>query len=193
MGDRRPRIYEIARHRTPALPQTLKSRRHMERNAGIEEDKPEPTGAAGMWGTGTYHGGAVLDGLLGVEGAVLPGDALADHAGALVHEHRRRRRGRGRRREAPRVEEAGGRGSQQLGRAAGGGGHGGWLVVAAAGGGGGACPFSPLDSISFGVFGRVRSSSVFVYFSGVSSRSILAGEVGWSNFPPRPLYLSLLS
>lgn len=105
MGDRRPRIYEIARHRTPALPQTLKSRRHMERNAGIEEDKPEPTGAAGMWGTGTYHGGAVLDGLLGVEGAVLPGDALADHAGALVHEHRRRRRGRGRRREAPRVEE----------------------------------------------------------------------------------------
>lgn len=164
----------------------------MERNAGIEEDKPEPTGAAGMWGTGTYHGGAVLDGLLGVEGAVLPGDALADHAGALVHEHRRRRRGAAAAAK-PRAWRRGGRGSQQLGRAAGGGGHGGWLVVAAAGGGGGACPFSPLDSISFGVFGRVRSSSVFVYFSGVSSRSILAGEVGWSNFPPRPLYLSLLS
>lgn len=112
-------------------------------------------GSTFLRGNPTYHGGAVLDGLLGVEGAVLPGDALADHAGALVHEHRRRRRGRGRRREAPRVEEAGGRGSQQLGRAAGGGGHGGWLVVAAAGGGGGACPFSPLDSISFGVFGRV--------------------------------------
>jgi hypothetical protein len=44
------------------------------------------------WAGGTYHVGAILDGLLGVEGVVLPGDALADHAGALVDEHRWRRR-----------------------------------------------------------------------------------------------------
>lgn len=36
-----------------------------------------------------HHLGAILDGLLGVEGAVLPGDALANDAAVLVHEHRR--------------------------------------------------------------------------------------------------------
>jgi hypothetical protein len=80
-----------------------------------------------------YHVGAVLDGLLGVEGAVLPRDALADHTGALVDEDRRRGRRGGCRGEAPPEEEAGGRGPQQLRRAAGGGGHGG------RGAGGGAC------------------------------------------------------
>lgn len=79
----------------------------------------------------THHVGAILDSLLGVEGAVLPGDALADHAGALVDEHRRRRRGGRGRGEAPRVEEAGGGGPQQVRRAAGGG-HGAVLETAAA-------------------------------------------------------------
>lgn len=116
---------------------------------------------------GTYHVGAVLDGLLGVEGAVLPGDALADHAGALVDEHRRRGRGGGGR-VATRVEEAGGGGAQHLGRAAGGGGHGDVLawrrrVLLSF--------FSPLDSISFG------ARSTFLSFLG--SRDPFLQEKLW--------------
>jgi len=111
----------------------------------------------------THHVGAVLDGLLGVEGAILPRDALADHAGALVDENRWRGRGGSRRGEAPRVEEAGGGGPQQLRRAAGGGGgHGGRGAAAAR-----ALPpfsfFLPLlDSISFGFLGWCPSPS-FVF------------------------------
>lgn len=41
-----------------------------------------------------YHLGAVLNGLLGVEGAILPGDALANDAGVLVDEDSGRRRRR---------------------------------------------------------------------------------------------------
>ena len=37
------------------------------------------------------HFGAVFDGLFGVEGAVLSGDALADDTSVLVHENCRRR------------------------------------------------------------------------------------------------------
>jgi hypothetical protein len=93
---------------------------------GSKEAPERDGGGAG----GTHHVGAVFDGLLGVKGAVLPGDALADHAGALVDEHRRRRSGGRGCGEAPRVEEARGGGPQQVRRAARGG-HGAVLQAAA--------------------------------------------------------------
>ena len=40
----------------------------------------------------SYHLGAILYGLLGVEGAVLACDPLADHPRVLIDEHGRRRR-----------------------------------------------------------------------------------------------------
>jgi hypothetical protein len=102
-----------------------------------------------------------------VEGAVLPGDALADHAGALVDEHRRRRRGS--RGEAPRLEEAGSGGPNQVRRAASGG-HGAELEAAAA------APFPPHPTL-FDLF-QVLGCLCFPYFVFGLLRSILAGEVG---------------
>jgi hypothetical protein len=129
-GDRRPRTHEIAQHE---LCQHLESR-GTGRSTRIEPLRGTSKGdKRGVAVARAYHVGAVLDGLLGVEGAVLPRDALADHTGALVDEDRRRGRRGGCRGEAPPEEEAGGRGPQQLRRAAGGGGHGG------RGAGGGAC------------------------------------------------------
>ena len=138
-GDRRPSTDAIAQHEHC---QTLESR-GTERSTRIEPLRGTSKGdRRGVAAAGAYHVSAVLDGLLGVEGAVLPRDALADHAGALVDEDRRRGHRGGRRSEAPRVEEAGGGGPQQLRRAAGGGGHGG------RGAGGGACS-SPLPPFFF--------------------------------------------
>ena len=42
-----------------------------------------------------YHFSAILDGLFGVEGAVLSGDALANDASVFVDEDGRRQRGGG--------------------------------------------------------------------------------------------------
>lgn len=89
-----------------------------------------------------------------MEGAVLPGDALADHAGALVDEDRRRGRGGGGR-VGTRMEEAGGGGAQHLGRAAAGGGHGDVLGLAAA-----RAPLFPLSSRFDFVWGSDRKSVV---------------------------------
>jgi hypothetical protein len=135
---------------------------------GSKEAPERDGGGAG----GTHHVGAVFDGLLGVKGAVLPGDALADHTGALVDEHRRRRSG-GRGcgcGEAPRVEEARGGGPQQVRRAARGG-HGAVLQAAAL------FPPSLLDSICYRFFFLRIAMPPLPFLSARSLGSILAGEV----------------
>jgi hypothetical protein len=134
---------------------------------GSKEAPERDGGGAG----GTHHVGAVFDGLLGVKGAVLPGDALADHTGALVDEHRRRRSGGRGCGEAPRVEEARGGGPQQVRRAARGG-HGAVLQAAAL------FPPSLPYSIRFvtGFFLRIAMPPL-PFLSARSLGSILAGEV----------------
>src|SRR5262249_5625988 len=52
----------------------------------VEHGQPEMTGAAFAWRCAADHFGAVSDRLLGMEGAVLAGEALADDLGVLVDE-----------------------------------------------------------------------------------------------------------
>jgi hypothetical protein len=130
---------------------------------GSKEAPERDGGGAG----GTHHVGAVFDGLLGVKGAVLPGDALADHTGALVDEHRRRRSGGRGCGEAPRVEEARGGGPQQVRRAARGG-HGAVLQAAA---------LFPPFSTRFDLLQFFFAMPPLPFLSARSLGSILAGEV----------------
>src|SRR5262249_53490046 len=53
----------------------------------VEHGQPEMTGAAFARRCAADHFGAVSDRLLGMEGAVLAGEALADDLGVLVDEN----------------------------------------------------------------------------------------------------------